>query len=152
MSEQKIMYVDENGQPIAPADLHLYEIIEPEHVRPEVVKQLRTQPKTPTNRKTVKRKRRFKLFRQKKVVKKNTRQAKQKSNPNRKRRLKLGRFVILAMMILAFVVAFHGTNFEVVVMGLDTSDSREETYGRTDSLMAVSVKPAQRTATMVSIP
>lgn len=158
MSGQKIMYVDENGQPIAPEDLHLYEVIEPEKVRPEVEQQLRSQsrPQTPTSRKAVKRKRRLKLFRKKKTVKKVVKKTKERSQSKkkqkRKRRFKFGRIFILLLMVLAVLVVYHGSNFEVVVMGLDTSATREEVYGRTDSLMAVSVKPLERTALMVSIP
>lgn len=154
MSGQKIIYVDENGQPIDPSQLHLYDIVVPstgQQGQPavEALQQRRTGEAQPT-RQTQKRKRRFKLFRKQKST--NTKATTPKTRGKKKRRLKWKPFVIIALVLLVGLVIVNARDFQVIVMGVDTSAVREDTNGRTDSLMVVGMKPTQRQATLVSIP
>lgn len=153
MSGQKIIYVDENGNPIDPSQLHLYEVVAPttaDAAQPvvEALKEQKVVPAQP-KRQTQKRKRRFKLFRKK------AKRGHGKQEPTRskkKRRLKMKPLFMIGLLVLVGMFVWHAQDFQVVVMGLDTSEIREDTNGRTDSLLVVGMKPLQRQATLVSIP
>ncbi|MGL4624366.1 MAG: LCP family protein [Culicoidibacterales bacterium] len=152
MSGQKIIYVDENGQPIDPSQLHLYDIVVPpanEQAQPAVdALQQPTIAEPQLKRQAQKRKRRFKLFRKRTKGKVGQVAARSK----KKRRLKWKPFFVIAFCLLVGLFVWNARNFQVVVMGVDTSEVRTDTNGRTDSLIVVGMKPVQRQAALVSIP
>ncbi|MGL5296248.1 MAG: LCP family protein [Culicoidibacterales bacterium] len=151
MSGQKIIYVDENGQPIDPSQLHLYDIVDPHAQRAQqsqTPQQVVTSKKTmaPATRKSSKKKRK------RKKLKKSSTNSAVKQPKRRKKRLKWKRIVALLLVVLVVMMTLNIGGMEIVVMGLDTSQTREEEAGRTDSLMVIGLEPLKRTATLVSIP